>query len=101
MVWDLGNFAGRYLELYADQDFWFGFAASAADALVVSGEVAASTKPVAQGDSTQTIGRPVLARTVRPVFVNPKYPFLQVRAQVTSTGLFLATPAGGETAVYR
>jgi hypothetical protein len=97
VVWDLSAFIGRYVELYADQPIWFGFAAGAADALTVSGEVAGASTP---GLAT-LIGRPLAAATFRPVFVHPSCPYLQVRAQSTNTGLFLCTPASDATAVYR
>lgn len=100
VVWDLTAFADRYVDLYADQAIYFGFWSAAADALTVSGELFSATTPTAPEAATAVIGRPLAAATSRPVYVSPKYPFLQVRALGTSTSLFLATPSSARGRVY-
>lgn len=100
VVWDMSALANRYVELYADQAIYFGFAASATDALMVSGELAASTTPGVPEVQTQVIGTPLAAATKQPAFINPRFPFLQVRALGTSTGLFIARPASNVAKVY-
>jgi hypothetical protein len=96
-VVDLSAFKGSYVEFYADQDLVFGFAATPGATLVVSGET--TLTPLAPTDvGAPVVGRPAASRVWVHRAVDPRYPYLLLRAASASTALFvLGASSGGLT----